>query len=296
MTAPAGAAGTPTPVARYVDLHMHSTASDGARAPEEVAGAAAAAGLSAIALTDHDSIAGVAAAREAGERLGVRVITGVELSAYEGDREIHLLGLHLTRPERISGAMEEFRATRVSRAREMVEKLNAIGIPVTFDAVLAAAGPGAVGRPHVARAVVAGGWAVDQREVFDRFIGHGKPANVAKQRLELVEAIDLVHDAGGLAIVAHPGVDFTRTRVERAVGQGLDGLEVWHPSHGADETRRLRALVDHFGLVASGGSDWHGAAEGPRVIGGMKVPYAVLERQEERLAARAAAVPLGGSA
>ena len=287
MTAPTGA--SLPPVTRDVDLHMHATASDGARAPEDVAAAAAAAGLSAIALTDHDTIAGVAAARAAGERLGVRVITGVELSAYEGEREVHLLGLHLERPERIEGAMEEFRATRIARAREMVGKLNAIGIPVTFEAVLAAAGPGAVGRPHVARAVVDGGWALDSREVFDRFIGQGKPANVPKQRLELRDAIDLVHNAGGLAVVAHPGPDFTRTRVERAVALGLDGLEVWHPSHSADEIRRLRALVEHFRLVASGGSDWHGAAEGPRVIGVMKVPATVLEQQEARLRDRRSA-------
>ncbi|NUQ20242.1 MAG: PHP domain-containing protein [Gemmatimonadaceae bacterium] len=262
MTAPTGE--SLPPVTRFVDLHMHSTASDGARAPEEVAAAAAAAGLSASALTDHDTIGGVATARAAGERLGLRVITGVELSAFEGDREIHLLGLHLDRPERIEGAMEEFRATRVTRAREMVGKLNALGIPVTFDAVLAAAGPGAVGRPHVARAVVDGGWALDSR-------------------------------AGGLAIVAHPGPDFTRTRVERAVALGLDGLEVWHPSHSGDEVRRLRALVDHFHLVASGGSDWHGAAEGPRVIGVMKVPVAVLEKQEARLAERRSAPAAEGA-
>ncbi|HEX2780223.1 MAG TPA: hypothetical protein VHM30_12040, partial [Gemmatimonadaceae bacterium] len=197
------------------------------------------------------------------------------------------------KPERIEGAMEEFRATRVARAREMVEKLNAIGVPVTFEAVLAAAGEGAIGRPHVARAVVAGGWAVDPREVFDRFIGQGRPANVPKQRLELADAIALVHDAGGLAIVAHPGIDFTRTRVERAVAMGLDGLEVWHPSHSGDEIKRLRALVEHFGLVPSGGSDWHGAGEGPRTIGVMKVPISILERQEARLAARAPAPAAG---
>ena len=293
MTAPTGE--SLPPVTRYVDLHMHSTASDGARAPEDVVAAAAAAGLSAIALTDHDTIAGVAAARAAAEPLGVRVITGVELSAYEGEREIHLLGLHLERPERIEGAMEEFRATRVTRAKEMVARLNAIGIPVTFEAVIAAAGGGAVGRPHVARAIVDGGWALDSREVFDRFIGHGKPANVPKQRLELRDAIEMVHDAGGLAIVAHPGQDFTRTRVERAVALGLDGLEVWHPSHSADEVRRLRALVDHFRLVASGGSDWHGATEGPRVIGVMKVPMTVLDAQMARLAERRAAPAVEGA-
>lgn len=286
-----GTGAAATPVQRVVDLHMHSTASDGSRAPEAVAAAAHAAGLAAIALTDHDTVAGVAAARAAGERLGLRVITGVELSAEDNGREVHVLGLHLERLDAIESAMEGFRQTRIDRAREMVAKLNALGVPVTFDAVIAEAGGGAVGRPHVARAVVAGGWVGDQRDVFDRYIGHGKPANVAKARLEFADAIALIHAAGGLAIVAHPGVEFNRPRVERAVAMGLDGLEVLHPSNSPDEVRRLRALAEHFRLVASGGSDWHGAEQGPRTIGMMKVPYAILEQQEARLASRRAAAP-----
>ena len=294
MTAGAGA--TLTPVQRVVDLHIHSTASDGSRAPEDVAAAAHAAGLTAIALTDHDTVGGVDAARAAGERLGLRVITGVELSAEDNGREVHVLGLHLERLDAIEQAMEGFRQTRIDRAREMVGKLNALGIPVTIEAVLAEAGGGAVGRPHVARAVVAGGWVGDQRDVFDRYIGYGKPANVPKAKLEFADAIALIHTAGGLAIVAHPGVDFNRTRVERAVGFGLDGLEVLHPSNSPDEQRRLRALVEHFRLVSSGGSDWHGAENGPRTIGMMKVPIAILEQQEARLAARRVAAAAPGAA
>ena len=286
MTEGAGCSATPV---RTVDLHMHSTASDGARAPEDVASAAHAAGLAAIALTDHDTVAGVGAARAAGARLGLRVITGVELSAEDESREIHILGLHLERLELIEVAMTEFRATRIDRARRMVEALNRLGVPVSVESVFALAGGGAVGRPHVARAVVAGGWAADPREVFDRWLGNGRPANVPKQRLDVSQAIRLIHDAGGLAMVAHPGVDCNRTRIERLVGLGLDGLEVRHPSHSADEIRRLGAMVEHFHLVPSGGSDWHGAPDGPRTIGCMQVPYDVLERQEARLAAR---VPL----
>ena len=279
-------AGAATVAPRTVDLHMHSTASDGARVPEEVVAAARAAGITAIALTDHDTVAGLDAARRAGDALGVRVITGVELSAEEGGREVHLLGLHLGNPGAIEGTMASLRDARVDRARRMVEKLNALGIPVSFDAVQSEAGIGAIGRPHVARAIVAGGWALDAREVFDRWLGHGRPANVPKARLTVAEAIRLVHDAGGLAVAAHPGPETTRTRLERWGAEGLDGVEVWHPSHFPDEIRRLRALADHLGLVASGGSDWHGATDGPRTIGVMHVPYEVLEAQEARLAAR----------
>ena len=269
-----------------VDLHMHSTASDGSLPPEAVVQAAHAAGLGVIALTDHDTLAGVDAARREGERLGVRVITGVELSAHDGEREVHLLALHLSRLDAIESQLAYFRDSRRTRAERIVSALNSLGIPVTFEAVLAHAQGGAVGRPHVARALIAGGWAADSREAFDRYLGHGRPANVPKPRLPIGEAIRLVHSAGGLAILAHPGPEGNRQRVERFVAAGLDGLEVKHPSHSPDDTARLAMLVEHFQLVPSGGSDWHGAPEGPRCIGCMRVPAEWLDRQEARVAAR----------
>jgi predicted metal-dependent phosphoesterase TrpH len=279
--APGGARGG---AGATVDLHSHSTASDGAFPPAEVVAHASRAGLSALALTDHDTVAGVAEARAAGEQLGVRVIAGVELSAMDGEREIHLLGLHLERPEVIEGELVAFRDTRRTRAEEMVARLNALSIPVTMDAVMAEAGGGAIGRPHVARAIVRGGWVRDQREAFDRFLGGGKPAFVAKHHLSVGDAIQLVHEAGGIAVFAHPGRDGVLARVEPLVPLGLDGLEVKHPSHSAEDVARLGALTDHFGMVPSGGSDWHGALEGPRVIGNQKVPAEWLDRQEARAA------------
>ena len=278
---------TPTGAATvgpYVDLHTHSTASDGAFAPADVVAHASRAGLSAIALTDHDSVAGVEEARAAGERLGVHVIAGIELSAVDGAREIHLLGLHLESTVPIDRELAEFRESRVSRAEQIVARLNALDVPVTFDAVLAEAGEGAVGRPHVARAIVRGGWVRDQREAFDRFLGNGRPAFVPKHHLTIGDAIRLVHDAGGVAVVAHPGSDGTRARIEPLVPLGLDGLEVRHPSHSAEDAARIGAIADHFGLVPSGGSDWHGAVEGPRVIGNQRVPAEWAERQAARAA------------
>jgi predicted metal-dependent phosphoesterase TrpH len=275
------------PQERYVDLHMHSTASDGTVAPADVVAAAQRAGLSAIALTDHDTVDGVVAAQAAGASLGVRVIAGVELSAIDEGDEIHVLGLHLAHPEHIAAALDELKETRRERARITVERLNALGVPVTLEAVFAAAGEGAVGRPHVAKALVAGGWARDFRDAFDRWLGNGKPACIEKRTVTFEEAARLIHDAGGLAVYAHPGGDASRAVLEELASLGLDAVEVRHPSHTADEIARLAALTDELGLVPSGGSDWHGAPEGYRALGSMKVSAEWLARQDERVRQRA---------
>ena len=267
-----------------VDLHMHSTASDGSRAPADVVRAAKRAGLAAIALTDHDTVSGVAEARRAGEELGVRVVAGVELSAVEGDTETHLLGLHLRDTSVIERALADLRDMRERRARRIVERLEAAGVHISMDAVLAQAGAGAVGRPHVARALIAEGWAVDSRDAFDRYLAAGRPAYVAKDQLGMREAIGMIHDAGGLAVLAHPAAAGTRERLEALRALGLDGVEVKHPSHSPADTTRLATLARELDLVPSGGSDWHGAADGPRTIGMMQVPMEWLALQETRLA------------
>jgi predicted metal-dependent phosphoesterase TrpH len=281
---------TPGPAAaapRYVDLHMHSTASDGALPARDVVIAAAAAGLSAIALTDHDTVDGVADARRAGAERGVEVIAGVELSAFENERETHLLGLHLSDLPAIAGSLETFRSARRLRAERIVTTLNDLGVPLTLDAVLTEAGTGAIGRPHIARALIAGGWARDSREAFDRYLGFRKPAFVPKHTLGLAEAIRLVHSAGGIAVLAHPGGTGVRAWLETLAGFGLDGVEVRHPGHSAEDIARLGALAEHLDLVPSGGSDWHGAMTGTRVLNVMRVPYEWLDRQRERVARRA---------
>ena len=275
------------PVVRYVDLHMHSTASDGAVAPRDVVASAAAAGLKAIALTDHDTVDGLAEARTAGAQLGVEIIAGVELSAFENERETHLLGLHLADLSAIEASLATFRAARRTRAERIVAVLNELGVPVTLSAVMAEAGTGAIGRPHIARALIAGGWARDSREAFDRYLGFGKPAFVPKHTLGLADAIGLVHAAGGIAVLAHPGGAGVRAWLETLTALGLDGVEVRHPGHSAEDIARLGALADHLGLVPSGGSDWHGATSGPRVLNAMRVPAEWLERQRDRVRQRA---------
>lgn len=272
--------------APYVDLHAHSTASDGAVAPAEVIEAAQRADLVAIALTDHDTVAGVDEAVGAGVRLGVRVIAGCELSAYDGDFEIHLLALHVRDTGVLGPRLEMFQRDRVARAEAMVERLGRLGVPVSMEDVVREAAGGAVGRPHVARALIRAGHAADHREAFDRFLGNGRPANVPKPRLDIEEAIGLAHAAGALAVWAHPGREGSRTRATRLAQMGLDGIEVLHPSHSPVDVERLENLVAELDLVPSGGSDWHGATEGYRILGNMHVPAAWLEQQDVRLATR----------
>ena len=278
MTEPAG-------TTTFVDLHMHSTASDGSRSPADVVRAAKRASLAAIALTDHDTVSGLAEARAVGAELGIRIVNGVELSAVEGETETHLLGLHLRDTAVLERGLGELREMRGRRAARIVELLQSQGVQVTFDDVMLQAGSGAIGRPHVARALVADGWATDVRDAFDRYLGAGRPAYVAKDQLGMREAIAMVHAAGGLAVLAHPGAGGTRERIDALVALGLDGVEVKHPSHSPQDVARLRAFVDQLGLIPSGGSDWHGAADGSRTIGMMHVPVEWLRRQDERIEA-----------
>jgi 3',5'-nucleoside bisphosphate phosphatase len=272
----------------FVDLHAHSTASDGSRAPADVIREAKRIGLAAIALTDHDTVAGIPEAAVVGEELGVRVVPGVELSAVEGDVETHILGLHLSDTRELEAKLIALREMRRTRAERMVKRLNELGVRIELASVLEQAAGGAVGRPHVARAMIAEGWAVDFRDAFDRYLGNGRPAYVTKERLAVSEATALIHRAGGLAILAHPSHSGTLERIAAFVEQGMDGVEVRHPSHSADDTARLAALVEHFSLVPSGGSDWHGSSDGPRTLGMMRVPAEWLGRQDSRIRARAA--------
>lgn len=286
MTQPAGTGG---PAGRCVDLHVHSTASDGLLTPTAVVAAARAAGLVAIALTDHDTLGGLAEARAAAAAPGVpiRVIPGVELSALVDGREMHLLGLHIDRIELLESHLAAFRESRQTRAQLIVEKLNALGLTITLEDVARQAGNGVIGRPHIARAMVARGLARDFKDAFDRWLSHGRPAYVEKLRLTARDAIALIHETGGLAVFAHPCGEGNQSRLASLRALGLDGVEVRHPSHSPDDVQRIGALARELHLLESGGSDWHGADNGPRTLGVMRVPESVLERQESAIAERA---------
>jgi 3',5'-nucleoside bisphosphate phosphatase len=263
---------------------VHSTASDGSLSPESVVGRALAAGLGAIALTDHDTLAGVPEATVAGERLGLRVIGGCEFSSAAPWGEMHVLGYFLPpqSPE-LEAFLERCRADRVRRGREMVTRLQALGVDLDFEDVLRESRGGAVGRPHVARAVVRRGGAADVGQAFDRYIGRGRPAYVDKVLPRFREITELVHGVRGIVSVAHLKERGTRSFLERLKHEGLDAVETRHPSHDPELSARLSEIALRLGLERTGGSDWHGdpePGESHGALGSQEVPIEWIERLE----------------
>ncbi len=280
----------PADVDRRIDLHLHSLCSDGRLEPAAVVAAAKEAGLAALALTDHDTVAGIAEAEAAAAALGLPFVPGLELSAYDADRgSTHLLGYFID-PEhsQLLDFLEEVRQSRVARAAVMVDKLNELGLSVSFEEVIAEASPdGLIARPHVARALVGGGWVESYGEAFSRFIAAGRPAYVPTEHVEAAEGIRWIHDAGGLAVLAHPGKTHGPDAVRQLAEAGLDGLETLHPEHGPVEVRKLRGLAAELGLLETGGSDWHGPLDKRRgQLATQPVPFEWYERLSEAAAAR----------
>lgn len=270
-----------------VDLQVHSTASDGALAPADVVRHAHSIGLVAIALTDHDTLAGLPEAQETAAPLGLRIIPGVELSTDWHGRELHLLGLHVRETTWLEDRLRDIRDARRERAALIVERLVALGVSITMDDVLAQTHGASLGRPHIARAMMARGYVSDLRHAFDKYLGAGKPAFVEKEKLDAAAAIALLHQAGALAVWAHPGRLGTQDLVKPLAKAGLDGLEVLHPGHSPDDRARLFMLAERHALLLSGGSDWHGQFDGPRQLGNQQVPLAWLAAQDRRVAERA---------
>lgn len=257
-----------------VDLHLHTSRSDGSLEPRDLVRAARAGGLDVIAITDHDAVAGVLEAQDAAPP-GLAVVAGIEVSCTHAGAEVHVLGYFVDpRNTKLLAYTSEAEESRRRRVRAMLERLEALGVGVSYDDVLAAAGGRALmlGRPHVARALVAAGHVSSYSEAFDRFLGDGRPACLPTDLISVAEAIELVHGAGGVAVWAHPDPTLFDLEIRRFVAWGLDGVECYRPNAMPTERMLLETAARDLRLLRSGGSDWHGAWNGP--LGGFSVSAA----------------------
>ncbi len=258
----------------FADLHLHTLFSDGTYTPDELAGHARRLGLAAVAITDHDSMEGCDWMASACAQNGLEFVPGVELTAELDGYELHLLGYFLDRHHpRLVRELARFQVVRQNRIREMVARLNQLQIPLQADAVFALANCHAPGRPHVARALVQAGFVSCLDEAFDRFLKKHRPAWVPKFKLPAADAVTLVHEAGGLAVMAHPGINHIDHLIPPLVEAGLDGLECFHAKHSTATTEYYLLLADAHRLLMTGGSDCHGLSKGKPLIGTVKLPY-----------------------
>jgi len=270
-----------------VDLHSHTTASDGQHTPSDLVRLAATAGVSHLAITDHDTVSGLAEGLTAAKAWRLTLIPGIELSAFVGDREIHILG-HFIRVDspQLSQLSIAFRAERHRRMEGMIQKLNALGVPMTMDQVLSVAGDAHLGRPHLARALVERGICTSTKNAFDRFLGNGRPGFVDRQRISGERAIAMVREAGGAATVAHPAVSQVEAEELRSLRDaGLAGLEVFHTDHKPAMQAKFLAIAKDLDLVPTSGSDFHGEKVAPgRKLGTANMDLRLLSELERRAA------------
>ncbi len=245
--------------------------------------------FTAIALTDHDSVEGCARAAAACRTVGIEFIPGAELTAEQNGNELHILGYFLdTANERLLSEIAKFQAVRQDRIRLMVEKLNLLGVPLEVEAVFALANCRSPGRPHVARALVNAGLCYSLDEAFERFLKKNRPAWVPKMKMSALDGIRLIHQAGGLAVMAHPGLNRTDEVIPGLVAAGLDGIECFHTKHSTSMAEHYLEIADRHRLLVTGGSDCHGLSKGRPLIGTVKLPYEHVERLRERAEMRKA--------
>ncbi len=270
---------------RRVDLHLHSTASDGREAPADVVRLATGAGLAVIALTDHDTLSGVAVARDATQGTDLRVIAGCEFSVRVPWGELHLLGYFLPLDDReLEGFLAQQRHGRAERMDRIVQRLQASGVSVTLADIVQRAAGAALGRPHAAHAIVRQGAATDVNDAFDRYLGRGRPAFVAKTLPPVADVSDLIRRCGGVSSAAHLKDRAGRSALARLRDAGVDGVEVLHPAHDEATRVRIERLVRELDMLPTGGSDWHGGGVGGlgrAGLGEIPVPHEWLEAIED---------------
>lgn len=269
---------------KFTDLHLHTTFSDGTYSPEELVNQAKQHELAAIALTDHDTVEGCARMKAACESAGIEFIPASELTAEMDGIELHLIGYFLdVECPRLLKEMARFQQVRQDRIREIVARLNQLDVPLEEQDVWAIAKCKSPGRPHVARALIARKLCGSLDEAFERFLKKGKPGWVPKCRISAAEAIELVHEAGGLAVLAHPGLARSEEAIMPLVELGLDGLECFHTRHSPSMSEYYVTVAEQNGLLVTGGSDCHGMNKGKPLIGSIKLPYEYVRLLKQKL-------------
>ena len=275
-----------------IDLHLHTTASDGRLRPSELVRQSAAAGLTVISITDHDTVGGLDEGRRSANEAGIRLVNGIEITAIERGKDVHVLGYFFDpRSSPLLKFLEGQRQDRIRRVREMAARLLQLGCPVDIESVIGSLPPGgSVGRPALADALVDAGHATDRRDAFDRLLGDGCPAFVVRSGPPLCTVVEKIRTAGGIASLAHPGLTAMDEDIPRFVAAGLSALEARHSDHGADTEQWYRHLAATFGLVVTGGSDFHAdPAHHANVLGGVSLSaedFAALEFRAQALGAR----------
>ena len=269
----------------FADLHLHTRFSDGTNTPEELVAEACRHELAALALTDHDTVEGCAPTAVACAAASIEFLSGVELTAEHEDQELHLLGYGMDVANvKLLAELAHFQEVRQERIREMVTRLSRFGVTLDAEAVFTLADCRAPGRPHVARALVEAGVCGTVDEAFERFLKKHRPAWVPKFKISTADAIALVHQAGGAAVMAHPALNRLDEAIPELVELGLDGLECFHTKHAAATCEHYLRLAGQLGVLVTGGSDCHGLTKGKRLIGSVKLPYAYGEKLKARIA------------
>lgn len=245
------------------DMHCHTTCSDGLLTPSRLMEKAEAVGLGAISITDHDTLAAYDVLRMEGYNGPVKLISGIEVSCTEDRRDVHVLGYYIDHKDpTLRAYIDFFKTDRERRAREMVERLQRLRVNISFDEVQDHAGTAPIGRPHVAAVMVQRGFSKNLQNAFDVYLDTGKPAFVSKAPYSVKMAADMIHGAGGIAVIAHPGKTYHDPRLFLGLRtSGIDGVEVYHPSHWYVTREYYKALALQHGLLITGGSDYHGSRE-----------------------------------
>ncbi len=267
-----------------VDLHIHTNHSDGFYSPEEIILKAKDKEFDAISITDHDNLSGINDAIKKGNEIGIEVIPGLEISSDIKDREIHILGYFIqTDSQELERYLNFFRVERLKRATRIVNKLNLLGLSLSIDDVMEVAKNSAVGRPHIAQAMLNRGLISTYYEAFNKYIGNGGPAFEKKVHISPQSAFKIISDAGGLSFIAHPGY-MEESLLKELIDEGVDGIEVIHSSHSQHQVRFYRGIVNEYFLLECGGSDFHGGKrDDEKNFGKFYTKYSVIEAMRKRL-------------